>query len=464
MHISEKVKFEDRGSERAVISSILQYPDLIIEADTKIGESDFLSEHHQALYSLIKLLYGRGVKTFDLVALLDCAEQNGVIDLIGGTDYIQALMQTPFDKENFGVYVEKLLDCSTRFKLYMQAQYIQKDLLEAPEDIESEQLIAKAEARILDVSLQCQQVEDAVNLSSGLRKRVQELADNPVEISGLPTGVPLLDKALNGLLPGSLTVIAARAKSGKSTMLMNLGCYLAFDLGLPILYVDTEMHTREVQTRALSHLSRVPERAIVNGKFIENEDYCVRVSAACKRIEEGLFFHRYYPGYTIDGLKSLARKYYAREGIGALIFDYIKAPETNSVQFKEHQILGNVTTALKDLAGKLDIPVIAAAQIKRSDTVVDKTHYSDTDIADSDRIGRFCNNLLTIARKSKKEVEEDGEDCGTHRIQVLLARAGGTLYRGIDIHCHFPTLTMTQAINQSNGIPNFDGGSLQGSW
>ena len=116
---------------------------------------------------------------------------------------------------------------------------------------------------------------------------------------------------------------------------------------------------------------------------------------------------------------------------------------------KEHQLLGNIATGLKDLAGQLSIPVVAAAQIKRGDGNTPKTRFYDSDVADSDRIGRYCNNLLTIAMKSKKEREEDGASCGTHRLQVLLARAGTPNYHGIDLHCNLPTITMRQAEHQS---------------
>jgi replicative DNA helicase len=455
-----KGKFEDNGSERAVIAALLADADLLIDVSAKLNESDFLSDHHRALYSILTYLSEQGVGSFDLMAIVDVAERKKLLDTFGGIEYVQALMSMPVDGKNINVYVGKVLDASLKYKLFMQAEYIQNDLVESVEsETSSEAVIAKAEGRIINVSMASKRVEDAKDISEGLRDRVKELAENPVDIKGITSGVTLLDKALNGFAPGTLTVLAARAKAGKSTLLMNIASHMAFDLGLPILYIDTEMPTKEVQTRLLSHVSAVPERAIVNGKFINNESQNRRVNAACDRLEEGLMLHRYYPGYSIDGLISLARKYHARNKIAAVFFDYIKMPETSSREVKESQELGKVATALKDLAGTLDIPVITAAQMKRgsSDKAAPKTLYSDQDVADSDKIGRYCNSLLALARKSQKEVEEDGVDCGTHRLQILLARGGGTLYRGIDINCHFPTLTMTQARNQSNGIPNFDG-------
>ncbi len=461
--MESKSNFQDVGSERAVIASILQNYDLIIDAEAKLEETDFISDHHRSIYSVLSALFAQGVKSFDLMAVIDLAEKRKVLDSVGGPDYISALYSMDVDPRNFGVYIGLVLDASLKFKLWKEAGYIQKDVVKnlgAETGLPGVEVLALAEARLIDISMSVKGVEEAVNVGTDLRERIRELGEAPVDVRGLKTNIPLLDKALNGLSPGSLTVIAARQKGGKSTLMMNMASYMSYSLGIPVLYVDTEMVRREVQTRMLAHLSGVPERAIVNGTYFTDSIYNKRVDTAIGKIEGGLYLHKYYPGYTIEGLKSLVRKYHAREGIGAFFFDYIKIPELNGDNaFKEHQILGNVATALKDLAGSLDIPVISAAQIKRTETGTPKTHFNEMDVADSDRIGRYCNNLLALARKNPKEVEEDGRDCGTHRLQVLLARAGGTLYKGIDLDCHFPTLTMVQAQNQANGIPVFEGDS-----
>lgn len=457
-----KGKFEDRGSERAVIATLLQNPDVIVDVQAKLEESDFLSDHHRCIYSILGSLYGQGLHSFDMMAVLDFADKKGVMEAIGGGDYIDALYRMEVDPRNFSVYVNLVLDSSVKYKIYREAGSIQNEVLQNvgnPEhNLSSSEVLARAETRIIDISMAMKGVEDAIDMKSGLRERLEELARDPVDVRGLSSGINLLDKAINGFAPGSLSVVAARAKAGKSTLLMNLASHMSLSLGIPVLYVDTEMSTKEQQTRLLAHVSQVPERAIVNGKFITDPNYCQRVERGCTKIENGLFLHKYYPGYTIEGLKSMVRKYHAREGIGAFFFDYIKIPELSGDNaFKEHQILGNVATALKDLAGTLDIPVISAAQIKRSETGNPKTYFHDSDVADSDRIGRYCSNLFALAKKNPKEIEEDGPSCGTHRLQVLLARAGGSLYKGIDLECSFPTLTMAQAQHQSNGLMDLDG-------
>ena len=356
----------------------------------------------------------------------------------------------------------RVFDCSSKYKLFRETQEIQASILSsAKSGPTAKELIASAESRILEVSTESSQVDDAINIATGLKQLLEEKAANPVDIMGLKTGIHLLDKSINGLMPGSLTVVAARQKGGKSTLLMNMACNISYFQGVPVLYIDTELSGAEVQMRVVSHLSQVPERHITNGTYIENDQYTQNVWRAQDVIYSGQLFHRYMPGFTMDAVKSLVRKYYAREGIGAVFFDYIKLPEVSGAEsFKEHQILGNIATGLKDLAGQLNIPIVAAAQLKRGESIAPKSRFHDSDVADSDRIGRYCNNLLALGKKTKKEYEEDGESCGTHRLQILLARAGTPNFHGIDLHCNLACLTMRQAEHQSYNILSQEDGSF----
>lgn len=453
---SNKDKFADRGSERMILSGVLQNPDRLIDVSAKVTADDFLSKNHRALFSILSSLYEQGVKSFDLMAVANEASASDLLPLIGGAEYIDALMSSPVNAENLEVYLYKVLDCSSKYRLYVETTHIQESVLASlgpqGDTTPADELIARAGTRLLDVSMDLKQVEDAVDISSGLQEYLDYLSSSPTSVRGLSTNIPLLDECINGLIDGTLTIIAARQKGGKSTLLMNMAANMAYVQQKKVLYIDTEINKKEMQTRLVSHLSQVPERVITNGRFLDKEIWSTAVGQAAGIIHGGNLFYKYMPGFSMDAVKNMVRKFRAREGIDAFFFDYIKLPEVSTADsFKEHQLLGNITTGLKDLAGKLDIPGIAAAQIKRGDTLKPKTRFHDSDVADSDRIGRYCDTLIALAMKSAKEREEDGESCGTHRLQVLLARRGKANFHGIDLHCKFPQYTLTQAMYQSSG-------------
>lgn len=460
-------QFENRGNERLVLACVLQRPASLVEIATRISEADFLSEHHRALYSVLVSLASQGAESFDLMAVVNEAADKGVLELVGGADYVSALMYTDVSAENADVYVSKVLDSSIKYRLYKELEATQERVLANLSTTDSAmpaaELLTRAESGLLELVATTKQVGEGVNICAGAPDFVAELGRNPVEIRGLGTGVPLLDYHINGLTPGSLTVVSGRQKGGKSTLLTNIAANIAIDQGLPVLYIDTEMTTREVMTRLVAHRSGVPERDVGNGTFIRSPNFCTRIEKACASMRDAVFIHEYMPGYTIDSLRSVIRKYHAKYGIAVFFFDYIKLPESGLGAFNESQMLGIVTTALKDMAGRLDIPGVAGAQIKRGDTASPKSRFNENDVGDSDKIGRFCTHLLAIAPKSRKEQEEDGMSCGTHRLQVLLTRSGKPSYHGIDLQCTFPTSTIKQAEHQSGGSAA-EAATLTGNW
>jgi hypothetical protein len=133
-------------------------------------------------------------------------------------------------------------------------------------------------------------------------------------------------------------------------------------------------------------------------------------------IDKGKLFHEYMPGYSVDKLVALYKKYHYKEKIGLILFDYLKEPDSSSIdrQRKEYQVLGDVTTKLKDLAGQLNIPALTAVQLNR-----------DNDVADSDRIARYADVVCHWGGRSAEEMETGGAACGTHKLEIRDTRRGG---------------------------------------
>lgn len=456
-----KANFEGPNNERFVLACALQRPDLLIDIRSKLVESDFLSDNHRSLFSVLNSLYSQGVGDFDLLSVVSEASESGLIQTIGGPDYVNALFNMFVNDTNLDVYVGRVLDSSTKYKLYKTTLKLQEEILanaSATSQKTSNDLISHAETSVLQVSLDSKRTEDAVDIRVGIRERLQVLSENRSDVTGLTCGVPLLDTLLNGFGPNSLTVLAARAKAGKSMMLMNWASHMAYVLKKPILYIDTEMNRDEVQPRIISHLSQVPERRIITGKFITSERECELIDKACRVMEGGVeYMHRFLPGFKEDALASLVRKYKARMDIGAFFFDYIKTPDESTLgNTQEYQRLGFLTAMLKDLAGQLNIPVITAAQVNREG--VGKSRISENHIGGSDRIIHYCTNLLALSRKTKDEVDKEGgvAQCGTHTLQILVSRHSGSFYEGINMMGNLHKSSFLQAPFQLPNISDFE--------
>jgi replicative DNA helicase len=404
------------GDERALLSYAFRDIDFYYDMTTKVSSTDFLRPEHSLLFMVLGVLQQKNAGKFDLQLVINSAQAQGVLETIGGLEYIQSIASMDVSNSNYSVFLNNVLESSTKCRLYKDLTDNLSEIVDnAKEGYDSSELLSRVESNVLDLSTLSKAVREPINVSENLREWVENRRTSPVETSGLDTGFPILNKQIDGLIPGTLFVISARKKMGKSAFLTCMATHIAYRLSKPVLYVDTELSFEEWRPRVLASMSGVEERKIKHGGY-SDEEYD-KIMKCVEIIEKGKFFHEYMPGYSLEKLVSLYKKYKLKEDIAVGIFDYIKEPQsTNETQRrKEYQVLGDVTTALKDLAGNLNIPFVTAVQINREGSV-----------ADSDRIARYADVIAQWMTRTKEEIEHTSlEEAGAYKLVIRDTRRGG---------------------------------------
>lgn len=422
--MSERIKelFCRPVYERALLSLCFKSVDNYYSINAMISSEDFLRPEHKLIYTIFEVLIKCKVKKFDASLIIAEAKKNEVLPIIGGYEYVDAVVNMDVSVDNLSYYMQKVLDASTKYKLHTQLESSTDKLITnaQSEEITSIEVLSKVESDIMALSMASKFIKEPKEISEGLEETIERRRKNPVTSCGISSGYPIMDKLLDGMPSGTLTVICARPKVGKSTFLSNVAAHVAYREHIPVLYVDTEMPFDQWRDRILSNLSGIDERIIKHGKY--SDDEYDRLQKAVAIIKKGKLFHEFMPGYSVDKLVSVYKKYRSKENIGFAIFDYIKEPQSNNANRKEYQLLGDVATALKDLSGELNIPFLAANQINRQD-----------DVADSDRILRYADVLAFFSRMTPEEllkIEDTYKpfhfDYGTHRLSIRESRRGGT--------------------------------------
>nr|WP_255323237.1 DnaB helicase C-terminal domain-containing protein [Bacillus thuringiensis] len=279
---------------------------------------------------------------------------------------------------------------------------VEKD---ADSDINS--VLSAVESDFRDISIEYQVATGVTKLGENTADRLKQRLLTPQDVIGLKTGWKLFDLATLGLIDGELTIVGARSKVGKSTVLLNWCNKICIEDGVPTLYIDTEMYDYEQEDKLLSIISRVPHEEIRTGRFgVDTDagkaiDKIAALQDANRELKEAPFYHVYLPSFTAEKLRALVRKYQVEHGIKLVVFDYIKLPSSDSsLGEREFQALGYLTSALKDIAGELKVPVVSAVQLNRG--AVDKEDINEGDIGGSDRI-LFLANRVCFLRKSTEE-------------------------------------------------------------
>jgi replicative DNA helicase len=171
------------------------------------------------------------------------------------------------------------------------------------------------------------------------------------------------------------------------------------------------MSDRLFNERLLSHLTKIPIKALKSGSYSSEEKETIY--KANDWLKTRKFTHLYLPSWTKEELYITAKKLQRKNNMQFFIMDYFKS-RTGTDASTVYNELGDAVNFVKnDILGELGISGCAAAQLNRGG-----------EIGDSYKIEQYASTILTLKRKKQKEVESDGEECGNYKLFVKLNRLG----------------------------------------
>jgi len=424
-------------------------------SDKLLDAEDIFPEHfgvdaHRYIYSAMLYLKSKNTNPAPMAIMeVLSGTSKETVDEIGGLDYLMLLEETNVPVDNVNFFVEKIKQSYTRKMLYQISQDVSEFVLsDGAEVLNPSELISHAEQQINDLAVNNSTNEEVYKMGANTEEVLASRAETPSQVPGLEVGWEQFDRITNGAQDGDLIILCAPSKVGKSVTLTNWATSISIPKrinyddtlkkytipegfeGLPVLYIDTEMNSREQEDRILANLTGIPHDEIVNGMYITDthnglaEDKLTRLKTAREKLGLGNYYHIYMPQFTIEKVSALTRKFQMQFGIVALFFDYIKIP-SNNANFRdaqEYQKLGFFTSGLKDLAGMLKIPVFSACQANRNDTETDSPGAGD--IGGSYRILQLASKLMFLYNKTDERIARDGIQSGNQQLFIKFQRNG----------------------------------------
>ena len=206
--IKKRSEFCDPGLERRALTCAMQHVDHFLTIAAKTEVQDFLSDEHRAFLTLLNSLYAQGVERFDAAVIQTEAALTGLLNEVGGNDYIDLIAETKMEVENLDVFINKILDISKKWKLYQNTTSLMENIWDNREPIEDNKtawdLIASAENGLLDLSLDATSQIGPINVADGMMEWFDDRLANPTKISGLSMGLPVTEMLIDGLRKGDL--------------------------------------------------------------------------------------------------------------------------------------------------------------------------------------------------------------------------------------------------------------------
>lgn len=419
-------------AEESVLGAMMLAPSAIGAVTEQLQPRDFYRASHAKIYRAAVDLYTLG-KPVDAITLVDALEENGHLESIGGKPRIHELANLVPAVSNAGHYASIVHEMALLRRFINVGHEAARMGYERPHPLP--EMIERLEQMVLDVAQQRTGAE-LEHFGDGLDETIQFMQNTAdQDLTGIPTGLTLLDEATGGFQPGNLIVVAGRPSMGKSALGVGFA-YHAATQGTPAAVFTLEMSKAEVTQRLIARHTNVPLQRIRKPKDMTGVDWTTIINARTPMHQ--LPIHIDDSGdLRITELRSRARRLKQQHpDLGLIVVDYLQLmasaddrPETRT------QEVSQISRGLKVLARDLDVPVIALSQLNRNlESRVDKRPML-SDLRESGSIEQDADLVLFVYRD---EVYNKNTDTpGQAELVVAKHRQGPTA----TVFAHWSKLT-----------------------
>lgn len=334
-----------------------------------VTANDFYRYEHRAVFESVSALVNAG-KPADVITVYEHLQSTGKAEEVGGLSYLNALAQYVPGVGNIRRYAEIVRDRSILRRLVSTSEEISANAFNTQGRPVSS-ILDEAEQKIFNIGEEGartrQGFQSMDSLVVSLLDRVQEMADNPNDVTGVPTGFYDLDRLTAGLQAGDLVVLAGRPSMGKTALAINMAEHVALNEGLPVAVFSMEMGAAQLAVRIVGSIGRIDQSRLRTGKLTDDE--WPRLSEAIEKLRTISLYIDESAGLTPGELRANARRLARQCGqLGLVVVDYLQLMSGSQGSEGENRAteLGEISRGLKMLAKELQCPVIALSQLNRS--------------------------------------------------------------------------------------------------
>lgn len=424
--LEETVPPNDRDAEVSVLGSMILDREAIGGVSLLIKPEDFYHDAHRLVYECLLSLYEKS-SPVDLVILKDELTRSGVLERVGGMEFVVQLAETVPTSANAEHYAVIVRDKAIQRRLITVSTRIIQEARSNPDNVG--ELLDEAEQKIYEISnLGTETTTEPIKdlLKSALRRIDNLQMQSEGVITGLSTGYPPLDDMLDGFHPGELLIVAARPGMGKSSLALNI----AENIGVKgeegangVIVFSLEMAREEVAQRILCANARIDGHKLRRGQL--SDDDWKELPLAADRLSRSPIFIDDTPALSVAAIRAKSRRLMARHNaIGLIIVDYMQLMTGEGRQENRQIEITRISQGLKQIAREFKVPVLCLSQLNRAlETRNDKRPIM-ADLRESGSIEQDADVICFIYRDEK--YNPDIADKNSAELIVAKQRNGPT--------------------------------------
>lgn len=382
-------------AEQAVLASVMIDPACMDKVSMIVTSDDFYVEDHAEIFRIMLSMYLKS-KNIDVVTLLSELKNNEVFDEESGREYLKLIADAVPTASNAEDYAKIVRNEAVLRRLIKTGEKIAEDAYSADAD-DADLQLESAEERVYSIA------DDRENKSfvplkqlvATVQQQIRERKLDPELNIGTPTGFPALDNVIVGLSGSDLILVGARPGMGKTAFAMNIATQAAEKLGKTVCIFSLEMSGEQLALRMLSSEAQVDSYKMRTGR-IDDPEWKSIAYAASKLAELDILIDD-TPGASVANVIAKMRRV---KNPGLIVIDYLQLMQGDEKRRNENRVqeVGDISRGLKLLAKKLNVPVIACAQLSRGPEGRPDKRPMLSDLRDSGAIEQDADIVLFLYR------------------------------------------------------------------
>ncbi|MCD8014606.1 MAG: AAA family ATPase [Lachnospiraceae bacterium] len=313
-----------------------------------------------------------------------------------------------------------------------------------------------------------------------VREIMSAISENTEEERRLSTGIPEIDKAIGGgIKPSSLTAIAGKPGSGKTSLLLQVGSNMAAS-GMPVLLFETEITSTQAGSillrQASYHDDSVQTASTVDADNVNVDETNMSTvnhladDLAAKYGDQFYIVSRSDWDHTVDDVLRISEQVIEKYQLSeiAVMIDYIQNMlPSRFIRSKKNvttkDVVDDVLAALGKLRNDYDATIIIASAIHR-DFYTTTNVYPLQCLRDSSQLECDADLILALQLHNgtlSSEAEEMSKPVRNMDVNIIKQRFDAP---GLNAHCDFHARYGTFTSHKKNAVKKISKGNGRNSW
>jgi len=414
-------------AEQAVLGAVLIDENAFDQVAALLKPGDFYLLPHQHIFDICSTLAAEA-KTIDPVLVMQRLDAKGWLGTAVPRELPLSLARGLGTASNAGHYARVVQDLSRLRQMMLTAQRLVERGYESGGNVQhfldsaQQDVFGAAAGTGIETLRPIQEpLLQAMDNLEAIQKRVQAGLS---PITGVPTGLPTLDKMMLGLQPGALIILAARPSVGKTAFALNIAAHAAVKQGKKVAVFSLEMPSDQLALRMLASEAKLDWRRLSQG-MMSKLDWDKVNSHGEKICRSSLWLDDNFVLSPVE-LRSKCRKIKREHGgLDLVVIDYLQlmhAPSDRGIQSREQEI-ATISRSLKALSKELQVPVLALSQLNRG---VEKRKGEPpmlSDLRESGAIEQDADVVMFLHRDDGDEKDGAPVQAGdTQQVQLIVAK------------------------------------------